>query len=115
MGCEGVYFLLRVGEADDRTTLEINLLLEQHRLLVYAAEGTCCCRHYERPKRAVNLMDASVENLVDGARSLVTGIVDLDLEDIAGACTTVGKGVRCINRHAVNEAFIVAQLAVDIG
>ena len=77
--------------------------------------GTCCCRHDKCPKRTVNLVDAAVENLVYGARSLVTGIVNLDLEDIASACTTVGKGVCCINCHAVNKAFIVAQLAVDIG
>ena len=60
-------------------------------------------------------MDAAVENLMNGASSLVAGVINLNLEDIASASATVSKGVISINCHAVNEAFIVAELAVDIG
>ena len=56
-----------------------------------------------------------MENLMHGASSLVAGVINLNLEDIASARATVSKGIICINCHAVNEAFIVAQLAVHIG
>lgn len=56
-----------------------------------------------------------MENLMHGASSLVAGVINLNLEDIASASATVSKRVICINCHAVNEAFIVAELAVDIG
>ena len=49
------------------------------------------------------------------ASSLVAGIINLNLEDIASASATVGKGVICVDSQAVDEAFIVAQLAVHIG
>ena len=53
-------------------------------------------------------MDAAVENLMHGASSLVAGIIDLNLEDIASTSATISKRIICINRHTVNEAFIVA-------
>ena len=53
-------------------------------------------------------MDAAVENLMHGASSLVAGVIDLNLEDVASASAAVSKRVICIDRHAVNEAFIVA-------
>ena len=56
-----------------------------------------------------------MENLMHRASSLVAGIINLNLKDIASACATVSKGVICIDCQAVNEAFIVAQLAVHIG
>ena len=56
-----------------------------------------------------------MENLMYGASSLVASVINLNLEDIASASATVSKGVISINCHAVNEAFIVAELAVDIG
>ena len=56
-----------------------------------------------------------MENFVHRASSLVAGIIDLNLEDIASASATVSKGVLCIDCEAIYEAFIVAQLAVHIG
>ena len=108
MGCQGVDFLLRVGQADDGATLEIDLFFKKHGLLVYTTESTACGRNNESPKWTVNLVDAAVENLMHGASSLVAGIIDLNLEDIASTSTTISKRVICINCHAVNEAFIVA-------
>ena len=115
MGGQGVDFLLRVGQTDNRATLEVDLFLKKHRLLVYTAESTCCSRYDERTELTINLVDASVENLMHRASSLVTGIINLNLEDIASARATVSKGIICINCHTVYEAFIVAQLAVHIG
>ena len=60
-------------------------------------------------------MDAAVEDLMHGASSLVAGVINLNLQDIASASAAVSKCVICIDCHAVNEAFIVTQLAVDIG
>ena len=56
-----------------------------------------------------------MENFVHRASSLVAGIIDLNLEDIACASATVSKRVFCIDCNAIYEAFIVAQLAVNIG
>ena len=55
-----------------------------------------------------------MEYLMHRASSLVAGIINLNLEDIASASATVGKGVICVDCQAVDEAFIVAQLAVHI-
>jgi len=60
-------------------------------------------------------VDAAVEYLMHRASSLVAGIINLNLEDIASASATVGKGIICVDCQAVDEAFIVAQLAVHIG
>ena len=47
LGCQSVYFLLRVGQTDDGATLEIDLFFEKHCFFIYTAERTACCRHYE--------------------------------------------------------------------
>ena len=115
LGCQSVNFLLRVGQTDDRATLEIDFFFEKHCFFIYTAKRTACCRYYECTEWAINLVNAAVENFVHRASSLVAGIIDLNLEDIACASATVSKRVFCIDCNAIYEAFIVAQLAVNIG
>ena len=60
-------------------------------------------------------MDASMEDLMDRSRPPITSCVNKDLQNVSRSGAAVRIGVTWVNCHAVDEPFVLSQLAVHAG
>ena len=109
---QGIYLRLRVGQTDDRTTLKVDFFLKNHCFLIYFAEHARGRGADYAFKGEIDLMNSTTENFMDWSRSFVTRSVNEDLEDVPSSCPAVEVGVGWINGQAVDESFVLGQLAI---
>ena len=89
-GGQCVNFLERVGQADHGTAMQLSFLVEDHCLLVDAADRARSRRHNQAAvKGQIDLVNASAEDFVDRAGALVAARVNEDFEDVARARAAV--------------------------